>query len=56
MKPSQEAYVALSKYLNVSPEKIFYLDDKAENIETGSKVGFHSFQCLNKDIFPIVQK
>ena len=54
-KPNPRIYRRVEKLLNVSPEKILFFDDRAENIESARMLGWHarlyqSYESLRNDL------
>lgn len=50
-KPEEEIYRAAAASLETAPEKILFIDDKAENIEAAQKAGMQAIQYSGHDAF-----
>jgi len=55
-KPDREIYDVLLQRENLNPGETFFVDDKAENIETAKKLGFQAWHLADRDkLFELLQ-
>lgn len=50
-KPEPEIYQAAAEALGTPPEKILFIDDKAENIQSAHEVGMQAIQYSDHELF-----
>ena len=55
-KPAQEIYIAGLKALNARPEKVFYIDDRADLIEAASGLGIKGVTFNGEEAFEKIIK
>ena len=51
MKPDTEYYNYFIERTGFSPDEVLFIDDKAENIETASKIGINTIQYIDHNDF-----
>ena len=50
IKPDEGIYRALLEKYDLDPEECFFMDDRAENIEAGKRLGFHGRQITSREM------
>lgn len=50
LKPSKEIYEYVIKYLDVSPDQIYFFDDSSNNVEAAKECGINAYQVTGENI------